>query len=183
MKFIVAALLSLIASAAYAKPYAVDYTQSSVTFAGSHAENAFTGEFKDWTADIEFDPAFLDKSHFNATFKTASATTGNKMYDGTLPQADWFNSAKFPEAKFVSSGITQNSDGSYLVKGKLTIRDITLPKEFSVVLSDVNQSPITAESTFGIDRLAYHIGKNSDGQAEWVSKDISVSLNIVAKPK
>lgn len=182
MKYLLAAAL-LLATPAYAADYAVDKTASHVKFAGEHAGTKFEGAFKEWDAQVSFDPAALDKSSLKATFKPASATTGNKMYDGTLPSADWFDVANHPEAVFVSKTITAGEGGAYVAEGDLTIRGITKPAKFTFTLSDLSASPVTAKGSFLVDRLAYDIGKKSDATAEWVSKDITVTLEIVAKVK
>lgn len=167
----------------FAAEFEVDYTKSEISFSGTHAGAAFTGKFEDWTADITFDPENLDQSVIKATFKPASAKTGNALYDGTLPQADWFAINDYGEATFTSSKITQNDQGNYTVDGTLTIRGIEKPVQFEFTLTDFNTSPINAEATFEIDRLAYDIGKKSDAKAEWVSKMIGLQLKIVANKK
>lgn len=182
MKYLFAAAL-LFATPAYAVDYTIDPAASHVKFAGEHAGTKFEGTFKEWTAEVSFDPAALEASRLKATFKPASASTGNKMYDGTLPSADWFDVANHPEATFVSKTITTGEGGAYVASGDLTIRGITHPATFTFTVSDVAKSPVTAKGSFVIDRLSYDLGKKSDATAEWVSKDITVTLEIVAKAK
>lgn len=170
-------------SPSFSANFEIDYTESEISFSGTHAGAAFTGTFEDWTADITFDPENLDQSVIKATFKPASAKTGNALYDGTLPQADWFAINDHGEATFTSSKITKNDKGNYTVDGTLTIRGIEKPVQFEFTLTDFNTSPINAAATFEIDRLAYDIGKKSDAKAEWVSKMIGLQLKIVANKK
>lgn len=172
--------LLLISPPAFAADYNIDYDQSALTFSGTHAGNTFEGRFNEWSAQISFNPDDLENSSLSATFKTASAETGDKMYDGTLPQADWFDSANHPEAVFKSTSITENDANGYTAAGDLTIRGITRPLTFDFTLSDVSAEPVTATAQFPIDRLAYEIGKKSDPEAEWVSKDITIDLKITA---
>lgn len=177
----VAALAILISTGAQAKVYNVDHTNSSIEFSGTHAGNNFKGKFGKWEAKVDFDPAKLANSKIEASFETASARTGNQMYDGTLPQADWFNSENFPNAKFVSTSVKADSvAGKYVAAGNLTIRGITKPTTIIFTISDVSKTPLVATGTLTIDRLAFDIGKKSDAGAEWVGKDIIVNITINA---
>lgn len=172
-----------LATPVYAQTHEIDYEQSGITFAGTHAGNAFSGQFEEWSAKIEFFPEVLEDSVFEATFQTASVETGNAMYDGTLPQKDWFNSKEFPEARFEATQITKGEvDGEYTANGNLTIRDITQPVSFDFFVSDPNVAPVRAEANFTLDRLAFDIGRGSDANAEWVSREIDLKLIIIATP-
>lgn len=175
-------LVILSPHAALSRPYTVDYAQSNISFTGEHAGEAFEGTFTDWQADIWFDPAQLDQSHMHATIRTASATTGNRIYDGTLPEADWFAAERFPTAQFTSSRVTQTDEGNFQVEGTLTLRDQTHPARFTFPFDATAAEPVvTTHATLTLDRLAYHIGLKSDPDAEWVSREIGVTLKIMAK--
>lgn len=100
------------------------------------------------------------------------------MYDGTLPQADWFDVKNHQAAKFISTSITANNNDGYTANGDLTIRGITQPVSFVFTVSDLSAAPVQTSGEIIIDRLAFDIGKKSDAKAEWVSREIIVKLNI-----
>lgn len=166
---------------AQANDYTIIQEDSSVTFTGTHAGNDFEGRFEDWQADVTFDPDNLNDSKITARFNLESAKTGDAMYDGTLPKADWFDVENHPEGTFESTGISARSDGTYIADGTLTLRGISNPISVPFTLSDLSQSPVTARSEFTVDRLAYDIGKKSDPEAEWVSRKITVRINLTAR--
>lgn len=165
---------------AQAAPYSVDKEASTITFAGEHAGNAFSGVFESWEAEIAFDPDNLAASHVKAVFDLASATTGNKTYDGTLPQGDWFDVENHPQGVFESRSFVLNEDGSYSAEGVLTLRGVEQPLSFTFTLSDLSHSPVTVQAGFTIDRLAYGMGEKSDPEAEWVSREIQITLDLQA---
>lgn len=165
---------------AQAAPYKIDYAASTFGFSGTHADNIFKGDIKDWTAEIDFDPDNLASSVIHAEINLQSATTGNAMYDGALPQKDWFNTREYPKAVFKSTAITHNKDNLYQVTGDLTLRGITKSISFDFSLSDLSNTPVRAHASFPIDRLDFDIGKKSDDKAEWVSRDITLTLDITA---
>jgi polyisoprenoid-binding protein YceI len=174
-------LALLLVRPGHAASYAIDHEKSSVAFSGTHAGEDFKGVFKTWSAEIEFDATDLAASKIDADFDLSTATTGNAMYDGTLPQADWFNVKEYPKGEFNSRMITANDDGTYQAEGDLTLRGITQPVSFAFRVTDLNQQPVRVQASLPIDRLDYGIGKKSDPAAEWVSQTITVTLDIVAQ--
>lgn len=163
-----------------AAEYKTDIANSHIRFNGTHAGKTFTGEFKNFTTDIVFDPADLAHSHIRAKIDTASATTGDKTYDGTLPTADWFDTKKFPEAEFISTAIAKNPDGSFRVDGTLTIRGIAKPCSFAFTLTPGTNGQEIGRASLVINRLDYGIGQKSDAAAAWVGRDITLDLLVAA---
>lgn len=164
--------------------YHVDATQSSLAFSGAHADAPFQGVFDKWEAVIEFDPTDLAHSSIEVIVDMRSARTGNPVYDGTLPTFDWLNIKNFAQAQFKTDRIEGKSKGTYVAIGTLTLRDKTLPLEipFQISTSDSSSAEITATANVTIDRLAYDIGKESDPEAKWVSREITLDVKIWAKP-
>lgn len=171
-------LLIFVPSILKAEPYIVNKEKSLVSFSGLHAGNRFDGQFEDWTAIIDFNDDDLDMSSVKFTLRTSDAKTGNALYDGTLPTNDWFDSTNYPTASFVSKKFTKKK-GGYNVSGDLTIKNITETIAFDFQLT--NAEPRIMTATFPIERKLFDIGKKSDPNAEWVSKDIEVDIKIIAR--
>lgn len=166
-----------LAPLAQATSYEVDATKSSIGFSGTHAGNTFNGKFTKWTARLDIDPKNLAQSCIEATFDLASAATGNAMYDGTLPTADWFDTKTHPQGRFASTTIKANPDGTYTAQGNLTLRGVAQPTAVNFTLGE---GGFTSQGTLVLDRLAYGIGQKSDSKAEWVSKNINVKFDVFA---
>jgi cytochrome b561 len=179
MKYLLLTAL-FIPTVAFATPYEVNKDKSQVMFSGTHAGNDFKGEFQTWDANINFDADNLAESSVTVTFNTASANTGNAMYDGTLPKGDWFDADNHPTAMFQSTSFNKTDDG-YSVTGDLSIKDITNEVTFDFDLH--GDDPIHMMAQFPIDRLAFDVGKGSDPDAEWVSQDIMMDIHLEAMPK
>lgn len=176
-------LLMTPGSQALAASYSVDPVVSSITFSGTHADNPFSGIFERYAIDVDFDPADVAATRIRVTIDLASAKTGNKMFDGTLPGDDWFDVKNTPNALFKSTAVSKQADGSYSVTGDLTLRGITRPVTFTFILDREDAPEINASATLNIDRLDYGIGAKSDDKAEWVSREIGLTLKLVAKKK
>jgi polyisoprenoid-binding protein YceI len=146
------------------------HQSGTVAFSGQHAGMDFDGKFERWQATLVLPPQSNPK--INATFYMESAKTGDSIYDSTLPEFDWFDVENHALGKFVSTKIVV-TEGGYQVLGDLTIKDIS--KEVSFMLTDNKDNLSTS---FGINRLEYKIGVESDPEAEWVDKTISISMLI-----
>lgn len=173
----------LVSGPVMAKTYVVDEKDSQVNFVGTHAGKPFEGKFGSWRADIEFDADNLEGASILATFFLDEAKTGNKMFDGALPQADWFDVKNHPEAIFESHSITHKGGRVYTATGEFTLKGVTQPLAFDFEIEDLSAVPLVARAEFPIDRLAYNIGVKSDFKAEWVSQIIEIMLNISATPQ
>ena len=177
-------LLCLLAAPALAADYAVDAAKSSIAFRGKHAGKEFTGKFESWQADIRFDPASPGESRIAVRIDTGSAKTGDAMFDGTLPSADWFDSKTFTQAQFISTAVNRGQDGSYTAFGDLTIRGKTKTVRFTFALEPAQAGARTrTQFTLPLHRLDFGIGEKSDPKAEWVDDEITVEVTLEAEPK
>ena len=138
--------------------------------------------FDKWAAEIAFDPADPAKSDVTVTVKTASAKTGDLMYDGTLPQAEWLDPKGFPDAIFKTKAIRLKAPGQYEADSELTLKGhpLALVLPFSLTITG-DQAQMTG--SVKLDRSKFDIGQKSDAKAEWVGNDITVSLTLRAQKK
>jgi polyisoprenoid-binding protein YceI len=142
----------------------------SVTFSGEHAGMSFKGKFERWQASLVLPPE--ENPSVTANFQLKYAKTGDSTYDSTLPESDWFDVNNHPIGRFVSTEITIVPQG-YQVAGNLTLKGNTNPASFLLVDKG---DKLTAK--FAINRLDYKIGFDSDPDAEWVGKTISLMLVV-----
>lgn len=146
-------------------------TKSTIKFSGEHAGMPFEGVFEKWDATLTLPPA--QNPEIAATFYLASAKTGDRTYDSTLPEGDWFDIENTPQGRFVSTQIQASAQGRYAVKGELTLRGISKPVAFEMINTG---EQLIADII--VQRLAYNIGLESDPDAEWVSAEINIKLRI-----
>jgi polyisoprenoid-binding protein YceI len=148
----------------------IDHQSGTVAFSGQHAGMNFKGKFERWQAILVLPPQ--NNSTITATFYMNSAKTGDSIYDSTLPEFDWFDVENYTLGKFASTSIVITEDG-YQVLGNLTLKNITQPVSF-MLKNDKNK----LSASFGINRLDYQIGLESDPEAEWVDKTITIAMVI-----
>jgi polyisoprenoid-binding protein YceI len=66
-----------------------------------------------------------EASRVEAVIDSASIDTGQPQRDDHLRAPDFFDAARFPTLRFVTTSVRSNADGRLAVTGDLTIRDVT----------------------------------------------------------
>ncbi|KQN56692.1 YceI family protein [Erwinia sp. E602] len=98
------------------------------------------GSFKDFDGSFSYDEADPSKDKVNVTINTGSVDTNHAERDKHLRSADFLNAAKFPQATFVSTGVTKEGD-ELKVKGNLTLNGVTKPVELEAKLTGEGKDP------------------------------------------
>ena len=107
--------------------YTLDTAHSRLGFVARHAVvTKVRGQFTDWNATAHIDTANPAASSVTVTINPASVSTGSADRDGHLTSPDFFDTAAFPEWKFVSTNVSRDGN-EWTVTGDLTIKDVTKP--------------------------------------------------------
>ena len=141
------ALLS--AGQAMAADYTIDKEgqHAFINFKISHLGYSFIyGTFKDWTGTFSFDAAKPEDSKISIDVKTASVDTNHAERDKHISGKDFLDVASFPDAKFVSTKVTnvgKNADGKTTadVVGDLTLHGVTKPVTFKATFNGEGKDP------------------------------------------
>ena len=177
-KFIL--LLALLPMAVFARDWQVDTAKSTLTFSGTYQSGPFTGKFGKFDAAISYDEADLSKAKFDVKVDVTSVDTQSSERDDTLKTADFFDTAKFPQAHFVTSSFERGADGGVLAKGTLTIREQSKPVTLKVQFA-ASAAGTTLDVDTTLNRLDFGLGTSSD----WadIGKDIAVHGHLLLTPK
>lgn len=186
MKTLFAATLALGAAAALLGAPAPADAQSAAKLLPAQSEVSFSikqmgvpvdGKFTRFDAQVQLDPKKPETGKESFSIDIASATMGNAESDAELPKAEWFGTAKFPKATFVSSAVKAAGPGKFEVAGKLTIkgnaRDISVP----VTLTQAGATS-TATGTFTIKRVEFKIGEGEWTDTSIVANDVTVKFKL-----
>ncbi|MCW1361000.1 YceI family protein [Campylobacter sp. US33a] len=135
--------VSLLSSGLLAKEYTLDKTHTDVGFKIKHLQiSNVKGNFKDYDAVIDYDPATSEFKKLEATIKVASVDTDNKTRDNHLQQNDFFKAKQYPDMTFVMKKYEKTSNDEGKMSGTLTIagvsKDIVLDTEIGGVAKGPN---------------------------------------------
>jgi polyisoprenoid-binding protein YceI len=142
--------LGWVATAGAAETYQLEKTHVDLLFAISHA--GFTekhGSFRDLDATLKYDEAKPEDSQVTVTVKTDSVDTGYPARDADLKSAKFFDAAKYPEMRFVSTKVTREPDQTLRVEGELTLHGVTKPLVLRAKLNKAAPNPFDKRPTLG----------------------------------
>lgn len=179
-RFAAAALaLVLGGSAASAATWTVDPAKSKIVFSGIQTEQPFSGQFKTFTASIDFDAAKPQAGHALVTIDTASASTGDAQKDEALPGEDWFDVKGFPKATFEATGFAPKGGDAYEANGTLTIRTFSKAVVLPFTL-DITGDTAHAVGKVQLVRTAFGIGQGAWTTADYVAFEVNVDIDLTA---
>ncbi|MCH6483287.1 YceI family protein [Pseudoxanthomonas sp. LH2527] len=176
------ALASLLLAATPA--LAADYVQapgSTLVFASNYQGETFTGKFGGFTTTLSFDPAQLATSKLDVAIQLAGTQTGNGDRDGTLVSADFFNVAKFAQARYTATKLRSLGGNQYAADGTLSLRGVSKPVTLTFTWTPGTQPVLTGKAT--VKRLDFGVGGGEWADTSTIPNEVAISTKVVLKPK
>ena len=136
--------LTLGSTAVIADDYVIDTkgAHASIKFRVQHLGYSWLyGRFNEFSGNFSYDEKQPEKASVEVTIKTSSVDSNHAERDKHLRSDDFLNVAKYPEAKFVSTGYSQDKDGNGVLKGNLTLNGVTKPLEIDVEFIGAGDDP------------------------------------------
>ncbi|MDN4054159.1 YceI family protein [Massilia sp. YIM B02763] len=178
-KTAVAAILAGTVLAASAAPLKTDVAHSSVTATFKQMNVPVESPFKKFTAAIDYDAAHPEKATARVDIDTASFDIGSADYNKEIAKKEWFNSAQFPKATFVSTAIKPAAAGKLNVTGNLTIKGKTAPVSFPLNVKAEGGKQVF-EGQLPIKRLTYNIGEGEWKDTSMVADEVVIKFRVAA---
>ena len=179
-KSVLLAALLAVAAAASAAVLKADPAKSSVSAVFKQMNVPIESKFKKHNVVIDYNAAAPDTSKATVEIETASLDLGEAEMNAEVAKKDWFNSAQFPKATFVSSAIKSAGPGKLNVSGKLTIKgkaaDVTFP---ITVKADGGKQVF--DGALPIKRLAFNVGEGEWKDTGMVADEVTIKFHVVAQ--
>ncbi|RUL64044.1 polyisoprenoid-binding protein [Dyella dinghuensis] len=166
---------------ANAADYAVQPAGSTLGFTSSFQGSSFDGQFGKWTAAISYDQAKLAASKFDVTVDLSSAKTGDSDRDSALPGPDFFDTAKNPQAHFVTTSFRQQGN-QVIAVGNLTLRGVTKPVSLNVTFKPQG-SGATLDVSGTVNRLDFGVGGGQYKDTNVIAGDVKITAHLVLTAK
>ncbi len=175
MKKITLFILTALISGSVLAQYKPTDQGSSLNFTIKNFGIETGGKFTGLQGDIAFDPANPAASNFDVSIDAASVNTDNGLRDGHLRGESYFDVKNYPRIHFVSSKVSADRNGAFVVTGNLTIKKQTRVISFPFSATASNDGYLF-KGIFKINRKDYDVGGTST-----ISNELEVSLNILTK--
>lgn len=181
MKNLVLAMLMLLVCAgqADAKLWTIDYKNSTLGFSGTQTGQAFNGTFKNFVAQVDFDPRKPEAGKIEVQIDMRTATTGDVQRDSSLPSPEWFDSKNIQYAEFTSTEIKGISERAFEMRGMLKMKMTTKEVVIPFTLDKLNDG-MHAVGQLVVDRSDYQIGTGEWASDQWVGKPVTIRIDLMA---
>ena len=163
---------------AVAATWQVDAAHSTLAFTNSYQDVRYTGQFKRFTAKIDYDPADLAHAKFDVGVDITSLDTQNSERDHAALGANFFDAAKFPRAHFVTTAFHKGAGGTVVADGTLTLRGISKPVELQVRFAP-HGDDATLDVTTQLKRLDFGIGSGQWADTSLIGDRVTVHGHLV----
>ena len=151
---------------------------SRVMFTGRQGDDAFTGRFSRFDAQVTLDPDDPTGASIVASVDLSSVDAGSGDRNDSLPESGWFDTARHPRATFRSESV-EAVEGGYEAEGTLTLkgieRDVVMPFTLSV-----EGGRAVADATLTLDRTDFRVGEGDFAGPEWVGTAVEVQIHVEA---
>jgi polyisoprenoid-binding protein YceI len=164
----------------------IDAAHSEIQFKIRHLLiSTVSGSFKKFEGTVQSERDDFTDAKIQFTAETASVDTNNEQRDTHLKSDDFFNAEKFPKIIFTSTEVVKESDDEYILRGNLTIRDVTKLVELDIdyggtTTDSYGQTKAGFEVTGKIDRQDYGLKWSAVTEAGGVvvSDDVRLIMSI-----
>ncbi len=99
------------------------------------------GSFKRVNGHLTFDPAQPRRLTVEALIDASTCWSGEPARDDHLRSPDFLNCERYPDIRFMSTGVVEIGPTDYRLAGDLTIRDVTQPVTLDVRFLGTWQTP------------------------------------------
>lgn len=168
--------LALAASSAFAADY-VQAPGSTLTFATKYQGEVFTGRFPSFATRLSFDPKALATSKLDVAIPLAGASTGDRERDQNLRGGDFFDVAKFPQARYVATKFRALGGNRYAADGVLTLRGVSKPVTLAFTWTPGAAPVLAGQAT--VKRLDFGVGGGDWADTGIIPNEVAVSTKVV----
>jgi polyisoprenoid-binding protein YceI len=172
----------LLAAAGGASAQGVLIDRSEIRFVSKQMGVNVEGRFRRWQANVDFRPGDLARSAAGFEIDLASIDLASEASEAEVRRPLWFDTAKFPVAKFASTGIRSLGGDRYEIAGTLSLKGLAQDVVVPVALKRDAAGNSVAEGEFKVRRLDFKVGEGMWADTDTIANDVTVRVRMVLPP-
>ena len=130
--------------------YRLDMNHTAILFKIDHLGfSKFIGRFESAEASLDYNPEQPELSKLEARVDMNSVNVNNEKFERTLRNRFWFNTEKFPQARFVTLSARREGEKQLSFNGELTFLGITQPLTLQVTINGAGNNIANGKYTLG----------------------------------
>lgn len=181
MKTLITAALLVIAGTLHAGCWTTPPTLTPVTFAASQAGAPIEGTFSRYAGRLCL-PEDGNEGLASVEIETASIDMGLPEFNAEMRGPLFFDSDRWPLARFEAERLEALGNDRYRVSGTLTIRDLSRPLTAELTLREAG-GRLEATGDIPLQRLDFDLGTGEWADTRWVGNDVTVQLDTELVPE
>ncbi len=159
--------------------YAITPDGSSIGFVAAKVTKTEAGSFGVFRGSITAPTDKPQDAAVDVEIDMDSIQTGSPRLTQHLKTPDFFDTAQFPKARFTSTSMAPNADGTVTVTGDLTMHGVTKRISFPATVGIVGDTA-TAKAEFAINRQDFKVAYRG-APDDLVKDDVLLKLDVKAK--
>ncbi|HEX7913303.1 MAG TPA: YceI family protein [Paraburkholderia sp.] len=160
----------------------IDTSKSTVVATTKQMNVPVDGKFRKFSAQLNFDPAKPAAGSANVSIDTGSYDLGADDYNKQAQGKEWFDSATYPAATFVSSAVAPAGGNQYRITGKLTIKGKSQTVVVPVTITSQGTTQ-TFDGALPIKRSQFDVGTGEWKDTSVVADEVVIKFHLVASKK
>jgi polyisoprenoid-binding protein YceI len=168
----------LITGTAFASDWTIDPANSTLTFIPDYQEEPVPGEFKIFTGSLSFDPEDPVTGTLHVVVNISSADMGSEDLHEGMRTPEWFDTANYPKAEFVSNAIRHIENQQFAAEGTLTLKGVSRKVTVPFVWQE-NHSTAQMSGELDLSRKDFDIGTGEWLTDEQIGFKVHVQLNVM----
>lgn len=152
-------------------------SQSEVSFVSRQMGVPIEGRFKNFGAELSFDPRHPESGRITLTIMTGSASFAAEAAQAEAVKPAWFDTTRYPQAQFQSTAIKALGGARFEVTGRLTLKGSTRELTLPVTLVQAGSNG-TAGGSFVLRRLDYRVGDGEWADTSAVADEVQVRFRL-----
>jgi polyisoprenoid-binding protein YceI len=146
------AALTLVALGTQAAPmnYSIDVPHTQIIFSVSHMGwGNSNGMLSVKSGEFTIDSTDMSKSKVDVVIDVGSLQFNHKEWNEHMAADKFFNTAKFPEMRFVSKAVKGDAKGG-TIDGELTLLGVSKPVQLSFTINKLDKNPFSKKDYAGV---------------------------------
>ena len=170
--------------------YKANINDSKITWVGSKPTESHNGDMKITSGVFDIEAGVVKAGEFTIDMNSINCLDltedkGKAKLEGHLKNADFFDVAKFPTAKFVITG-SEVTEGKNMITGNLTLKETTKSISIPATVSETDGTATITSESFKIDRTEFGITYSSKSinaalKDKFINDLLEITIEIKAK--
>ena len=167
---------------AWAQSWLSDPAQGQLAFEARWEGSPVPGEFGRFEVHLQADPGTGAPTSLEVRVEVPSLATELPDVDAALAEPEWFDVARYPEARYRADNIQPVGPGRYRADGELSIKGVNRPQPLDFAW-EAGPGGARLSGELVLDRSAFGVGSGEWAAPEPIALEVRVRFDLGLEPE